>query len=803
MTGPDGKPTPKVIDFGIAKAIAGQHLTDKTIFTAFEMLIGTPAYMSPEQATLASTEVDTRTDIYSLGVLLYELLTGSTPFDTRELLKVGFDEVRRVIREEDPVRPSTRLSTMVAADFVSVSQRHGAEGARLIREMRGDLDWIVMKALEKNRTRRYATAYGFALDIKRYLSGEAILARPPSRLYKFQKLASRHKLAFAAFAFVMATLAAGLSVTTWSLVREKRAHHDSEVAFLEAKSQQTKALAEAARSQQVTEIMKKMFAGVNPITALGRNTTILREILDETAERIDRELTNQPGVQADLKLMIGGVYGSLGQWDKEEPLVRHALAFYRESQTGDDEKLVDALREQALLYLWQGRYAEAEKRDREALTIETNLHVKASMRLVVIETQLAWVLIKRERAAEAEEIFRKALATGQRMVGEESVQLLDTRAGLATALNLQDKFTEAEKLLRDSMTLERKKLRKDHPYIANDMYRLAFLLERENKLGDAETLARQCVDNRRTIWGVDHPLFDQALTMLAIILDKEGKETQAADVCREQLSIRRKRFGDTDSRVAETVANLAGILEASNDEVQFEQLAGEFPKAWFWRSENAAQHGRWSGALKAACRYLEIQPDNHEAYHLAVPLLVQTGDRVAYEELCQRISTRFAGATDPSTADRMAKDCLILPRPGAELKVPAVLAETAVTLGHGDPQSLPYFQCCKALGEFRQSHYQEAVNWAQLAAKGPLPHAQAEAAAISAMAQFKLNQSDKARTALADCNKVIEEKLPKPDQSGPGINWRDWIIAHALQSEAKLMVEGEPSSAVRPASQSQ
>jgi serine/threonine protein kinase len=187
-TSPNGKPVPKVIDFGIAKATAGQHLTDKTIFTACEMLIGTPAYMSPEQAALAGMEVDTRTDIYSLGVLLYELLTGTTPFDARELLKVGFDEVRRVVREEEPVRPTTRLSTMRRANLTEVCQHRHAEPSALIRQLRGDLDWIVMMALEKDRTRRYKTANGLALDVQRFLADEAVLARPPSKLYKFQKL---------------------------------------------------------------------------------------------------------------------------------------------------------------------------------------------------------------------------------------------------------------------------------------------------------------------------------------------------------------------------------------------------------------------------------------------------------------------------------------------------------------------------------------------------------------------------------------------------------------------------------------
>src|SRR5258708_4217588 len=213
-TGADGKPVPKVIDFGIAKATTGQQLTDKTIFTAREMLIGTPAYMSPEQAELTSTDVDTRTDIYSLGVLLYELLTGTTPFDTRELLKAGFDEVRRVIRDEEPVRPSTRLSAMVAADPVNFLKRHGAEAPKLIRKMRGDLDWIVMEALEKDRARRYATANRLAIDINRYLSGTSVFTPPPRTRYKDPQIIFPNKLLLSSPGLLFCLLAPPVSGAT-------------------------------------------------------------------------------------------------------------------------------------------------------------------------------------------------------------------------------------------------------------------------------------------------------------------------------------------------------------------------------------------------------------------------------------------------------------------------------------------------------------------------------------------------------------------------------------------------------------
>jgi hypothetical protein len=263
----DGKPVPKVIDFGIAKATSGERLTDLTVFTAYEQFVGTPAYMSPEQAQMSELDIDTRSDIYSLGVLLYELLTGKTPFDQKELMQSGLDEMRRTLLEREPHRPSTKLDGLRVEELTQTAVSRHIEPPKLKMLLKGDLDWIVMKALEKDRNRRYQTANGLGMDVQRYLSNEPVTACPPSRLYRFQKLVRRNKATFAAIGAVSVALIAGFGTSTWLFFKEREAKQEQVRLREDAESLRFEAEAQAKIAQAAILISRKNLADADALVS--------------------------------------------------------------------------------------------------------------------------------------------------------------------------------------------------------------------------------------------------------------------------------------------------------------------------------------------------------------------------------------------------------------------------------------------------------------------------------------------------------------------------------------------------------
>jgi serine/threonine protein kinase len=566
-----GSALPVVIDFGIAKATTSQRLTDKTLFTALEMLIGTPAYMSPEQADLSGVDVDTRTDVYSLGVLLYELLTGSPPFNGGSLMKAGLDEIRRAIRERDPDRPSMRLSTMTAADLTATALHRQSLPPALIRSVRGDLDWIVMKALEKDRRRRYETANGLALDVQRYLANEPILARPPSKVYKLQMTVLRNKLLFSGIGVIALLLIVSLVVVSASLARERRSRREAEAA--------------SAKSQQVTKFLENMLNGVAPSVALGRDTTTLRVILDQTAERVGKEMTNQPAVEAELRTLIGRLYRDIGNFDRAEEMNRATLAIDRKLFGPGSAEAAASLNDLGLALMAKNKPSEAEKADREALAIRRRLFGNENADTATSLNDLSAVYRQSGRLPEAELMAREALEIRQKLFGKENLQVADSLRNLSIILGDEGKWTEAEAMAREVLAIRLKLLGPEHPWLAYSLDDIAWAAGARGNLEEAEALERESLAMRQTLLGSEHPDVAKSLYLVGDRLRQRGNLNEAYSFLSAALATQRKVLDKENPDLFETMRSLGSTLEGEGKMAEAEQMHREAVAGWRKRGE--------------------------------------------------------------------------------------------------------------------------------------------------------------------------------------------------------------------------
>jgi len=521
VTQQDGKAVPKVIDFGIAKATSGQHLTNQTTFTAFDQFIGTPAYMSPEQAGTNSADIDTRSDVYALGVLLYEILTGQTPFEARELIAKGLEEIRRIIRETDPPRPSARLSALAAKEQTTIADQRQTKSLRLIEQIRGDLDWIVMKALEKEPKRRYETATAFADDIARYLSDEPVIARPPTQSYRLGKLLRRNKLAFAAGAAVLVSLIACLLVSTALYFRELSAERK----------------ANALNQFLMDDILRQGIPqGAMTISGFDTNLTF-QVVLKHAIKKAPETFKGQPLQEAAIDLALAD--GLIGMDDSSAaiPVIEHSLHLRWEALGSNASLTLDAMNELADAYLATDKPEKAEAMLKSWLA--GRVPSKSSNRgELVAMNNLACCYLSQPDIKPAISLLKETLARDKEFLGASDRETLAATVNLALASRISGapEYTNVVPLLEEAVRIAKSTLGPDDPDTLEIMNSLAVMYqETMGKTGQAPLLFSEVFKTRSVTLGPDNPATMMTLVSSSRDMLNRNDCTNAEQLLRQGL----------------------------------------------------------------------------------------------------------------------------------------------------------------------------------------------------------------------------------------------------------------------------
>jgi serine/threonine protein kinase/tetratricopeptide (TPR) repeat protein len=529
----DDRPVPKVIDFGVAKA-TGEKLTERTLFTAFGSFVGTLEYMSPEQAKLNALDIDTRSDIYALGVLLYELLTGSTPLEKVRLKEAALDELLRIIREEDPPKPSTRLSRSGEA-LATISSRRGTEPAKLGKVLRGELDWIVMKALEKDRTRRYETANGLARDIQHYLADEPVEACPPSAGYRLRKLARKYRKPLAAAAAFAALLLAGVVVSTWQAVRATRAETAARTAEDEATKERDRARGEKENTQAVLDFLwQDVLSQISPWQVPGQDPKV-RRLLDRAAGQLESESGKSPLVQASIRRMIGQIYAEMGDYALARRHLEQALEVQRRELGEDDPQTMTTMHNLGRSFLWSNDYDGAAPVLTRTLELRRRVLGEGNRDTLITTFFTGGCYAAQGRYEEGERLLRQAHEALSGPSGDRR-QALGALLFLGLTLTAQGRLDEAEGLLIDCLKQSRKHLN-DHNHTASVLRTLACIYLARNDPARAESLADEAVKRYRAGWGDPHPMSLSGLLVLARVYQLQGRQDKAAALLEEAQGV--------------------------------------------------------------------------------------------------------------------------------------------------------------------------------------------------------------------------------------------------------------------------
>ena len=524
VTEVDGHPAPKIIDFGVAKALT-QKLTADTMFTRVGAMIGTPEYMSPEQALSSGEDIDTRTDVYSLGIIFYELLSGVPPI---ELRKIVFEEFLRRLREEDPQKPSTKFRAQDPATSTDVARKRHTEPPALVKQMRGDLDSIALKALEKDRARRYGSPSDFALDIARYLHNEPVLAVPPSVAYRASKFARRYRVALVtACAFALVLIAAAVI----SIRQSIRANKEAAAAQAVNDFLQNDMLAQASASNQSGPSAK-------PDPDLK-----VRTALDRAAQRITGKFDQQPEVEAAIRDTMGQTYVDLGLYPEARKQLERALELDRRVFGEKDPKTLNAMTHVGQIATDQGRYAEAEKILNQALELQRRVLGPEHRTTLNSMNVLGVVYYREAKYAQAEALLTQALEIQRRVLGPEHSNTLSTMTNLSDLYAGEGKPSQAAALDSQILEIRRRVLGPEHPATLLSMSNLGADYHEQGRFSQAEALGSQALEIRRRVLGPEHPDTLMTMSNLGAAYYYEGKYPAAEALLKQAGEIQRRVLG--------------------------------------------------------------------------------------------------------------------------------------------------------------------------------------------------------------------------------------------------------------------